>query len=209
MKGFINFEDHAPILSFDIHNHVHLKNAVASARKLNKVKDGMWLELGTATGTTAKIIMSYLPENKKLYTFDCFTGLPEEWSVHAKHDFAQEPPELDTEKAEIIVGLFEDTLPAFLENHKQKIQFLHVDCDLYSSTKTIFKYLKDRIVPGTIIVFDEVHGHIRNEPTDNNQEARAFLEYVKEENIEYQFFSYTPDGTMAACMIKNKGEKNV
>jgi hypothetical protein len=33
---------------------------------------------------------------------------------------------------------------------------MHVDCDLYSSTKTIFDALGSRLQPGTIIVFDEL-----------------------------------------------------
>ena len=35
---------------------------------------------------------------------------------------------------------------------------MNVDCDLYSSTKDIFDHVSDRIVPGTVIIFDEYVG---------------------------------------------------
>tara|TARA_R110000824_G_scaffold2936_10_gene13405 strand:- start:26670 stop:27263 length:594 start_codon:yes stop_codon:yes gene_type:complete len=192
----------------DITDLILLKNSAMIAKIFEKI-DGLWLEMGTGSGRTARSIIRFLPKDKKLYTFDCFTGLPEDWSIYKKHDFAQDAPQLDFDKAEIIAGLFEDTLPVFVEEHKENIAFLHIDCDLYSSTKTVFKYLKDRIVPGTIIVFDELHGYIKNESVDDNQEARAFLEYTKENNIEYEFFSYTPRGNQAACIIKGTRRENV
>ena len=52
-------------------------------------------------------------------------------------------------------GLFDRTLPGWLHDNIGPVTFLHIDCDLYSSTQSIFKALADRIVPGTIIVFDE------------------------------------------------------
>ena len=48
-------------------------------------------------------------------------------------------------------GWFEDTLPAFCEQHPGPIAFLHLDADLYSSTRTVFDLLGDGIVPGTVI----------------------------------------------------------
>jgi len=39
------------------------------------------------------------------------------------------------------IGLFGDTIPKFLEQHEEPVSFLHVDCDLWSSTVTIFKAL--------------------------------------------------------------------
>ena len=37
----------------------------------------------------------------------------------------------------MVAGLFEDELPGFLARNEEQIAFLHVDCDLYSSTKTV------------------------------------------------------------------------
>jgi len=49
-----------------------------------------------------------------------------------------------------------------------------VDCDLCSSTKTVFSSLADRLIPGTIVVFDE---HF-NDPGWQDCEYKAFMEFV-------------------------------
>ncbi len=60
---------------------------------------------------------------------------------------------------------------------------LNVDCDLYSSTQLIFQQLKVRIVPGTIIVFDEYY----NYPGWEMCEFRAFQEYVEVNQVRYDY----------------------
>jgi predicted O-methyltransferase YrrM len=71
-------------------------------------------------------------------------------------------------------GWFSDTLPLFLDEYSESVRFLHVDCDLYSSTRTIFSALADRLVPGTVIVFDEFF----NYPGWQECEYKAFMEFV-------------------------------
>ena len=174
------------------------------------VPEGLWLEFGTATGSTAKTIASYLPPDKKLYTFDCFTGLPEDWGIHKAGNFAQTPPELDKDKIQIIEGLFKDSLPTFLVEHEEKICFMHIDCDLYSSTKTVLELLKDRIVRGTIIAFDEYfdnnsllenfNDHAQARAIAENGESKAFQEFAEQNNIKYQFMCSNIEH-QATCII--------
>jgi len=173
------------------------------------VPEGLWLEFGTATGSTAKTIADHLSPDKKLYTFDCFTGLPEDWGLHKAGHFAQTPPELDKNKIQIIEGLFKDSLPTFLVEHEEKICFIHIDCDLYSSTKTVLELLKDRIVRGTIIAFDEYFDHNSltedfNDPQPRaiteNGESKAFLEFAEQNNIKYQFICSSLNHS-ATCII--------
>ena len=45
---------------------------------------------------------------------------------------------------------------AWKVTHSGPIQLLHVDGDLYSSARTVLTKLNDRIVPGTVIIFDEI-----------------------------------------------------
>jgi len=145
---------------------------------------GLQLEFGTGDGRTAKLLMDRLPSKEELlYTFDWFQGLPEAWFKSEKGAFAQiiegdiNPPVLDPDKAKIIFGLFEDSLPSFINqptSHSGFVTFIHIDCDLYSSTKTIFTYLKDQISEGTVILFDESHGYEGWE----NHEFKAFKEFL-------------------------------
>jgi predicted O-methyltransferase YrrM len=87
----------------------------------------------------------------------------------------------------LVVGLFSDTLPEFVRTHDGPCSFLHVDCDLYSSAKTVFEDLGDRIQPGTVIVFDEFF----NYPGWQNGEYRAFCDFVAARNLKFQYIGYT------------------
>jgi|10_taG_2_1085330.scaffolds.fasta_scaffold00804_17 hypothetical protein len=166
--------------------------------------EGMWLEFGVCSGATSREIIKLMPPHQALYGFDWFKGLPEDWdvgnNVHVKGTIFDgqydTPPKI--ERLEIINGLFEDTLPNFIKNKESKVAFLHVDCDLYGSTKTIFKYLKNHITPGTIIIFDEIY----NYPNYEDHEYKAFMEYVEEHNIKFEWIArVSGDGQQAACRI--------
>jgi hypothetical protein len=78
--------------------------------------------------------------------------------------------------------LFEETLPGFIEKHAGPIAFMHIDCDLYSSTRVVFDHLAERIVPGTVILFDEYF----NYPGWQFGEYKAFQELVRDRNLGYK-----------------------
>ena len=82
-----------------------------------------------------------------------------------------------------MVGWFNETLPGFVEKHPEPVALLHVDCDLYSSTVTILNNLKNNIVPGTVIIFDEYI----NYPGWQLDEFRAWQEHCKMYGVEYEY----------------------
>jgi len=53
-------------------------------------------------------------------------------------------------------GWFDDTLPVFLAGTPGPVRFANIDCDLYSSTRSVLTALAGRIRPGTILVFDRL-----------------------------------------------------
>lgn len=117
--------------------------------------EGMILEFGVASGETIKHLATTPPlRGRTIYGFDSFRGLPERWGGYGVGHFACEPPQVPN-NVELIIGLFADTLSAFLATHQGSAALIHIDCDLYSSTKTVLEYMADRIVPGTIIQMDE------------------------------------------------------
>ena len=116
--------------------------------------DGLIPEFGVASGRTISH-MAKLRPGSKLYGFDSFEGLPETWrSGYGKGTFAGTLPPVP-ENVELVKGWFDTTLPAFLRSRQGPIALLHVDCDLYSSTKTIFDLVGSRLTKGSVIVFDE------------------------------------------------------
>ncbi len=84
-------------------------------------------------------------------------------------------------------GWFNQTAPQFAEQNTGPLAFLHVDCDLYSSTAAIFAALLDRIVPGTVVVFDEYF----NYPNWKSHEHKAFTEFQGMSGKKFRHIGYS------------------
>jgi SAM-dependent methyltransferase len=158
--------------------------------------DGLILELGVFQGATINHIARLTPE--KVYGFDVFTGLPEAWRPgFQKGAFVLDKLPQVLPNVELVVGLFEKTLGPFIKDKNADISFMHVDCDLYSATKTIFNELGHKIVPGTVIVFDEYF----NYPGWREHEVKAFEEFVRPNNREFKFLSFVKNHQQVAIQI--------
>ena len=84
-------------------------------------------------------------------------------------------------------GWFDETLPRWKASHCDRpISILRVDCDIYSSTKTIFDVLGDRLGSGSWLVFDELIGYRGWE----NHEFKAFMEFIDETGFDYTYVAY-------------------
>ena len=120
--------------------------------------NGDVLEFGVFEGGTINHLANLHQGN--VYGFDSFEGLPESWdnvdgSFMPKGHFKTEIPKVRNNVI-LIKGLFGDTLPNFVEDFNKDIKLLHIDCDLYSSTTTVLTLLNNKIIKGTVIVFDEL-----------------------------------------------------
>jgi hypothetical protein len=150
--------------------------------------EGEILEFGVYQGGTINFMAEKF-HSQTLYGFDSFQGLPEDWNIshkekynkHKKGYFAVDNlPEVKF-NVTLIKGFFDTSLPNWLrENPIKQIKLLHVDCDLYNSTKTVFDNLNDFIVIGSIIIFDEFYpwGRKRYE-TWAEHEYKALCEWVE------------------------------
>ena len=188
--------------SFVDSNLGHVEGAFDPPHLLDQAIDavsveGLYLEFGVYTGTTINHIARRIKQT--VHGFDAFEGLPEDWrGVPAgKFSLKGEPPTDLRENVELHVGWFDQTLPDFLNKHPDPVSLLHVDCDLYSSTRTVLRTLVDRIVPGTIIVFDEYF----NYPGWREHEFKAFQEFVSEYAISYEYLGYSARGYSVAVKI--------
>jgi predicted O-methyltransferase YrrM len=159
-------------------------------------KGGLTLEFGVFSGKTLKIIAETRADGR-VYGFDSFEGLPEDWrSGFEAGAFAV--PELPVvEGAELVVGWFDATLPKFLDDHPGVVDFLHVDCDLYSSSKTVLDLVGPRLRPGSIVLFDEFF----NYPGWQAHEYKAWVEYLERSGVRYQYECYTFNNEQVALRI--------
>lgn len=162
------------------------------------LEEGLYAEFGVYSGNSINYIARLINSNI-IYGFDSFQGLPETWRTgFEKGTFKlEELPRMEPNVC-LIKGYFDDTLPGFIKSHSQKFAFIHVDCDLYSSTKSIFKYLAPQITPGCIIVFDEFF----NYPGWENGEFKAFKEFITAEKKEFEFIGYVETHEQAAVIIR-------
>jgi hypothetical protein len=154
----------------------------------NKAINGLFLEFGVAGGTTVTKIANVNPD-KKVYGFDSFKGLPEPWEFHPQGLFVRDAPPDVPGNVELIIGMFQDTLGSFLVTHQEPVAFVHIDCDLYSSTKFVLDQLRPRLVEGTVIAFDEVYQLKKN----LKHEARAFAEFLDDTGFSYRCLGHFND----------------
>jgi len=158
------------------------------AHSINNITvDGLVLEFGVAAGHTINLIAGKLPDHV-IYGFDSFKGLPEKWAHLSPGAFAQDSLPSVRANVELVVGMFDRTLPTFLDSHKGDVSLVHVDCDLYTSTQTVLQQLTPRIVTGTIIVFDEYF----NYNGWKQHEFLAFQQFTKYNKTRYEYIGLVP-----------------
>ncbi|WP_305093454.1 class I SAM-dependent methyltransferase [Prescottella sp. R16] len=161
--------------------------------------DGLALEFGVASGTTLRIVSEALqPTGHDVWGFDVWTGLPEAWRTgFPAGEFAQQSlPAVPG--ARLVSGLFEDSLPGFLADRPGPVAFAHLDADLYSSTRTVLDLIGDRLVPGSVLVFDEYF----NYPGWQNHEHRAWMEFVARTGVRFDYVAYTADHEQVVVLIR-------
>ena len=161
--------------------------------------DGLVCEFGVYKGHTLNIIANALTAGV-VYGFDSFEGLPETWrNGFDKGKFKIEAAGIPAfpGNVKLYPGWFDATLPKFLNDDDRQATFLHIDCDLYSSTKCIFESLGKRLRAGTVIVFDEYF----NFPGWENDEHRALIEAAHSFGFTYDYILYNPLGQQVAIII--------
>ena len=158
---------------------------VFESMKLRHKPNTLWLEFGVASGNTINYISKFTDDT--VYGFDSFEGLPEKWrDGFDKGAFSRSgnlPPVNNNVK--LIKGWFSDTLIPFIKTHNKKVTFIHLDADLYSSTKYILDVLKNYIDDGCIIVFDELVNYPGFD--GDTGELKAFYEFITENKVNYSW----------------------
>jgi hypothetical protein len=148
--------------------------------------DGLYLEFGVENGDSINLLAEYVKET--IHGFDSFEGLPEAWfddlGKGALSTNSKVP--VVAQNVELHIGWVDESLPKFVSTHDGQVAFMHIDCDLYSSTSMVFDTLGDRIRSGTVIVFDEYF----NYPGWKNHEYKAFQEFVSSRGIAYEYLGY-------------------
>ena len=96
-------------------------------------------------------------KNLKIYGFDSFEGLEEEWitdeySPVGTFSLNKKSPKV-AKNVNLIKGKIQNTLEDFLDKTKEKITFIHIDVDTYTPTKFILDKIKPYLQKGSIILY--------------------------------------------------------
>jgi hypothetical protein len=160
------------------------------AKELKKFEGNselLFLEFGVQTGTSINFFSSKL--SNTFFGFDTFEGMPEEWAGWnvEKGQFTMNGqfPKVNS-NVTLTKGLIQDTLPVFLDERKdKKIGFIHIDTDTYTPAKIVLQLCKSRLVPGSLILFDELHSYT----SWKQHELKALHEELDESQYTYKAFS--------------------
>lgn len=148
---------------------------------LQDVPEGLLLEFGVAWGGTTNVIVRNAGKAVRqldlgkvrlhYFGFDSFEGLNRNWRGHPAGEYATSdgmPPDvsnLSDEPVDIdfVKGYFEESVPAFFERLQEAfdgtppaVALVHLDADLYASTRLVLKELSPFLRKGSVLVFDDV-----------------------------------------------------
>ena len=172
--------------------------------------EGDIVECGVGNGQTLSYILFNLiynekHNNKKYIGFDSFEGFPEpsdqdnsprnpkkgDWD-HSNEEFVINNlndlgfKENHYKKIKFIKGFYERTFQQEKDNIT-KISLLHIDCDLYSSTRISLETWFDKVEKNGIIVFDEY----LNTATDFPGAMKAIDDFLGEYKNQIKICPYT------------------
>jgi O-methyltransferase len=136
---------------------------------------GEFAECGVWLGGSAKVLLKGRP----LHLFDTFKGMPDndDPSGHAEGDFGDTSAVLvkdylgDPVSVYYHIGKIPETFEGLEDT---RYSFVHIDVDLYQSTKDCLDYFLPRMVPGGVMVFDD-YGF----PDYTESEKKAVDERIK------------------------------
>ena len=173
--------------------------------------EGDFLEFGVASGQF--IARAFIAakrfkqlDSMRFFGFDSFEGLPETQSefdplsAFKKDAFAYSTGKVEknlkkvglgNDKLKLIKGFYNETLkksPLFYGI--KKIAYVHIDCDLYDSTIGALDFVKNNLVNGAILDFDDYFCY----ESDNYGEPKALMDFIKHnrEMSVRQFSRYGP-----------------
>ena len=96
-------------------------------------------------------------------------------------------------------GLFSETLGPFFESRGDTafVAYANIDCDLYTSTLDILEGLHGRVVPGTVLVFDEYICY----SSWRQDEFRAWRECCKRFGWKYEYLAFSLSTKQAVVQL--------
>ena len=174
----VSFKDISKVLNLDVvylqhlsqvNNYKPLTQNKISSKELDRIGDQkINLDGFDSFYGLPKVESIDNPKNKKIIKKGDFNSIG---ALDKLNNFLKK-----YKSGKLIKGLFEEKIDIFLEENPHiTFSLIHIDCDIYSSTKLILNKVVDRLNVGGIILFDEIFHK------DFPGETYAFLEFYQKE----------------------------
>ena len=208
------------VLGVFLHRGVRLRYKIAKRRKqlfgdiadfieYNEI-EGDYFEFGCHSAFGLSIFFKEIKIRKlkqiRFFAFDSFEGFPEINDIdkyHAMHrgmlkysynDFLQVLKVNRMSEVISFKGFFDDVLTDDLKsrNTMTKAAIIFIDCDLYTSTKEVLKFIRSMLQTGTVIIFDD-YWIYRGDKNRGGQKALTEFQQMYP-NIQFNeyLYSYSP-----------------
>ena len=152
-----------------------------------------YYEFGCHSGRTFSAAMNASKllkmKNFKSFAFDSFQGLPEtddedgyfkKGTFHTSEEKFKNIIKQSTGQVlgpeQVISGFYEKSLTPELCQRLPKIGALHIDVDLYSSTVEVLTFVRELLVSGSVILFDDYYCFNPDKPAGELRALNEFLE---------------------------------
>ena len=158
---------------------------------LSKIEfDGLIAEFGVFKGYSINYFARKLGSDAKIYGFDSFEGLQEDWKGHilrtGEFSLGGRLPKV-ARNVELIKGWFDQTVPEFLAKHPENLSFVHIDT--YEAATSLLKVIGRKLQKGTVIVFDEYFGY----RGWRFGEWKAWKEFVELTGLQYEYLGFAKE----------------
>jgi O-methyltransferase len=185
--------------SDELDKYQHISEAVNYLRVAEL--PAVFFEFGCSSGRTysaALLAAKYFHLPLDAYAFDSFEGLPEtnkvedgifkagsfSTSLSKFKKIVKKRTKVELGEDRTIVGFYENSLTVDLKRSlPNEVGFVHIDVDLYSSTVTVLEFIKDILIDGTVILFDDWYCF----PPGNDMGEKKALGEFAEKYPQYKF----------------------
>ncbi len=182
---------------------------------------GVYAEFGCHDANTFRYALNSLGNYRRFggqppcfyfYAFDSFEGMPEPraidrqkiWRKGMNRTGEERFRKLcrpDLHRIKTVKGFYDKVLPGFGWNPNEKIAVAYIDCDYYESTVPVLDFLKDKLIHGSILAFDDWNCYYGD---PKRGERKAFSKFQALTKDEFCFEPFLPIsfGGMSFIVLK-------
>ena len=158
-----------------------------------------WAEFGVGCGRSARDLSRRISLDGNLYLFDSWEGIPDPWDlgagvIHDKGDWKFPPLVTRDGRLQVVDGWFNQSLPY---EFPEQLGLVHIDCDVYSSTRDVLFGCGDYIGEGTVLVFDELIGYMNY----CEHEWKALLEWLESTGYKIEWHCKEKFAVVGSVMV--------